>query len=36
MKYILKGNYEQLYGRNYIKQAKYTFPTVFPKATTKK
>ena len=25
MKYILKENYEQLYGRNYIKQTKYTF-----------
>lgn len=25
MKYILKGNYEQLYGRNYIEQTKYTF-----------
>jgi len=25
MKYILKENYEQLYGRNYIKQTKYAF-----------
>ena len=25
MKYILKENYEQLYGRNYIKQTTYTF-----------